>query len=362
MDWSLVPQDDPMQAVRIRRLLMASAASAVVVAVTGVGAWLHFVPYTTFCRLTAIVAILVAGFYTCLRSGLNLRMSDPSLTVPMMVAAGLAISVVQVDAGEAREDLMLLYPVAFMFGVFRLTRRELVAMALLFSAFFALAIGISVWSYRMAADLNHEFFRVGFLTAVLLWFAYVGGNISALRRRLRLANNELKIAFDRVEALANHDALTGAYSRRHLMALLEREGKRAERGSALSICMMDIDHFKSINDTYGHAAGDEVLKCFSAAVQSALRALDLLGRYGGEEFVVALSQAPGGQAVLVAERIREQIAQSMVTGLPAGKRITVSIGVAQHRAPDPIESTIARADAALYQAKSAGRDRVVLAD
>jgi diguanylate cyclase (GGDEF)-like protein len=362
MDWSLLPKDNPVQSVRIRRMLMASVASAMVVALTWVGAWLNFVPYSTFWRFAAIVSMLVVGFYVCFRSGLNLRLSDPSLTIPMIVAAGLTISVVQVDAGQAREDLMLLYPVAYMFGVFRLTQRELVAMALLFPAFFAVATGVSVWSDRMTADINHEIFRVGFLTVVLVWFAYVGGNISALRRRLRLANGELKVAFDRVEALANHDTLTGAYSRRHVMTLLGLEAKRAERGSVLSICMVDIDHFKSINDSYGHGAGDEALKCFSATVQSALRALDLLGRYGGEEFIVGLSQAPGAQAVRVAERIREMVAQSTIPCLPAEKRITVSIGVAEHRAPDHIEQTIARADAALYQAKSAGRNRVVLAD
>ncbi len=362
MDWSLLPKDNPVQSVRIRRMLMASVASAMVVALTGVGAWLNFVPYSTFWRLAAIVSMLVAGFYACFRSGLNLRLSDPSLTLPMMVAAGLTISFVQANAGEARDDLMLLYPVAFMFGVFHLARRALVVMALLFSAFYAVAMGASVWPYRMAADMRYEIFRVGFLAVVLVWFAYVGGNISALRQRLRRTNDELKIAFDRVEVLANHDGLTGAYGRRHLMALLKREGERAERGTALSICMMDIDHFKSINDTYGHGAGDEVIKYFCATIQSALRAVDLLGRYGGEEFVVGLSQAPGAPAVLVAERIRERVAQSTIPCLPAEKRITVSIGVAEHRAPDLIEHTIARADAALYQAKVAGRNRVVLAD
>ena len=361
MNWSLLPKDDPMQALRIRRMLMASAASAMAVALTGVGAWQQLLPYSTFWRLAAIVLVLVAGFYACFRSGLNLRLSDPSLTLPMMAAAGLTISVVQVDAGQARDDLMLLYPVAFMFGIFRLTTRELVGVALLYSTLFAVATGYALWSYRMAADFPHEFFRAGLLTAILVWFAYIGGNISVLRQRLRLANDELKIAFEKLEVLANHDALTGAYGRRHLMALLEQEGKRAERGSALSICMMDIDHFKSINDTYGHAAGDEVLKCFCATAQHALRPTDFLGRYGGEEFIVGLSQTPGAPAALVAERIRESIAQNTIPCLPAGKRITVSIGVAEHHPPNPIERTIARADAALYQAKSAGRNRVMMA-
>lgn len=362
MDWSLLPKDDPYQALRIRRMLLASAAATMLVALTGVGAWLDFVPDVTFWRLAVIVVLLVGGFYACFRSGLNLRMPDPSLTAPMLVASGMAISIVQADAGEARSVLMLLYPVAFMFGVFRLRRWELVVMAVLFSVFYAVAIAASVWSYRMALDLRHEIFRVGFLTVVLMWFAYIGGNISAMRQRLRRANDELKIAFEKVETLANLDALTGVYSRRYLMALLEREGNRAERGSTLSIGMMDLDHFKSVNDSYGHACGDEVLKNFCVTAQGALREIDILGRYGGEEFVAVFPQTSGASAALVAERIRKLVAQSMVPCLRGEKQVTVSIGVAEHRSPDSVEHTLERADAAMFKAKSSGRNRVMLAD
>ena len=362
MTWSLLPENDPLQALRIRRMAMASLASAIVVALTGVGAWLHFVPDVTFWRLAALVLFFVAGFYACFRSGLNLRLPDPSLTLPMMVAAGMTISVVQVDAGMGRDNLMLLYPVVFMFGVFRFSTRELIVVALLYSAFFAIATVASVWSYRMAMDLNHEIFRVCFLTAVLLWFAFIGGNISALRQQLRLANDELRIAVEKAEGLANHDALTGAYSRRYTMDLLEREGHRAKRGGGLSIGMLDIDHFKSINDSYGHAAGDEVLKGICAIIQSALRETDFLGRYGGEEFIVGFALTPAAPAALVAERIRKMIAESTMPCLPEGKHVTVSMGEAKHHVPDTIERTLARADAALYKAKAAGRNQVLVAD
>ena len=362
MTWSLLPENDPLQALRIRRMAMASLASVIVVALAGVGAWLHLVPYVTFWRLAALVLFFVAAFYAYFRSGLNLRLSDPSLTFPMLVAAGLTISVVQVDAGMARDNLMLLYPVAFMFGVFRFNTRVLIGVALLYSTFFAVATGASVWSYRMAMDLNHEIFRVCFLTAVLVWFAFVGGHISTLRQQLRLTNDELKIAIETAEGLANHDTLTGAYSRRYTMDLLEREGHRAKRGGALSIGMLDIDHFKSINDTYGHATGDEVLKGICAIIQSALRETDFLGRYGGEEFIVGFALTPAAPAALVAERIRKMIAESTMPCLPDSKHVTVSMGVARHRVPDTIERTLARADAALYKAKAAGRNQVLLAD
>ncbi len=360
MTWSLLPENDPQQALRIQRMALASLASLMMVALTGVGAWLHVVPAVTFWRLAALVAVFVAAFYACFRSGLNLRLSDPSLTLPMMVAAGMTISVVQVDAGVGRDNLMLLYPLVFMFGVFRFNTRELIVVALLYSIFFAIATAASVWSYRMAMEPNHEIFRVCFLSAVLVWFAFVGGNISALRQQLILTNDELKIAVKKAESLANHDALTGACSRRYVMNLLEREGYRAKRGNALSIGMLDLDHFKSINDSYGHATGDEVLKRICAIIQGALRETDFLGRYGGEEFILGFAQTPAAPAALVAERIRKVIAES--TMLPDGKHVTVSIGVAGHHVPQTIEHTLARADAALYKAKAAGRNQVLLAD
>lgn len=342
----------------MRRWASASLASLVLIALVGLGAWMHFVPEVTFWRFTITLLALITGFYGCLRSGLNLRFADPSLTLPMVLAAGVTISIVQMDAGEARDDLMLLYPVAFLFGVYRYNTRVLIAIALLYSAFFALATLASIWSYRMALNLHHEFFRMGFLPLTLVSFAFIGGHISNLRRRLSQSNDELKAAFKRVEALANHDALTGAYSRRHTMALLEREALRTERGHTLCICMMDIDHFKSINDSHGHAAGDEALKSVCAATQTALRDIDFLGRFGGEEFVVALTQTSLQGATLAAERIRTLIAGSSIKGLPVGKQVTVSIGVAEHHANDTLDATLARADAALYQAKAAGRNRV----
>lgn len=362
MDWSLVPKGDQLQAIRIRRMLIASATSAVAVALIGVAAWLDYVPYSAAAHFASIVVILVAGFYACLRSGLNLRFSDPSLTVPMLVAAGLTLSLVAFEADEARGDLMLLYPVAFIFGVFRLTTRQLLGVALFLSVAFAVATGAALRFHAGAADLRYELFRVGFLTTILVCFAFIGGHISALRRKLRRSNEELKSAVNAINSLANRDALTGVANRWQLMELLQRECKRAERGGGLCVCMTDLDHFKSVNDTYGHAAGDEVLKSYCATVNGALRATDLIGRYGGEEFIVALSQTPKAQAGPVVERIRKLAAESTVGGLPEDKRITVSIGVAEHRPRDSIETTIARADAALYQAKSGGRNRVVFAD
>ena len=165
------------------------------------------------------------------------------------------------------------------------------------------------------------------------------------------------------------DVLTGWNNRRYLTVRLGEELARARRERTGLVCLMlDIDHFKRVNDTWGHAAGDVVLKELAHRIESQVRASDVAARYGGEEFVVLLPDTNVEAAEKLAERIREEIAASPI-GLPSGESITItaSIGIAEVApAPDARDlktlgdSLIARADVALYAAKSAGRDRVMV--
>ncbi len=160
---------------------------------------------------------------------------------------------------------------------------------------------------------------------------------------------------------AQTDALTGCANRRHFLASLEQEGERGRRyGLATSLLSLDIDHFKRVNDTWGHAAGDEVLKHFAAIVQAQLRQADVLGRLGGEEFSVLLPHASAADAAQVAERIRAAVEASPASFAGHAIPITVSLGGAAVTREDPVssEQLLARADAALYEAKHAGRNRV----
>lgn len=165
------------------------------------------------------------------------------------------------------------------------------------------------------------------------------------------------------------DALTGWNNRRYLAVRLGEELARARRDQTRLVCLMlDVDHFKRVNDTYGHAAGDAVLRELAQRIDSQVRASDVAARYGGEEFVVLLPDTNVEAAQCLAERIRGEIAGSPI-GLPCGEsiRITASIGIAEVaplRADTDLktlgDSLIARADVALYAAKSAGRDRVIV--
>jgi tRNA (guanine-N(7)-)-methyltransferase len=159
-----------------------------------------------------------------------------------------------------------------------------------------------------------------------------------------------------LEHLATHDSLTGALNRRALIEAAELELARCRRNHGImALLMIDLDHFKAINDTHGHPVGDRVLVDFVARVKNLLRQPDRFGRFGGEEFVALLPETPLNEARLVAERLRAMI-EANTADLP---RCTVSIGVSVSRLDDAgLDNIITRADAALYQAKRAGRNRV----
>jgi diguanylate cyclase (GGDEF)-like protein/PAS domain S-box-containing protein len=183
---------------------------------------------------------------------------------------------------------------------------------------------------------------------------------------LRCANLELERNRAYLERLATRDELTGLYNRRELMRLLHDEVERAQRyNRPAALMMLDLDHFKRINDTYGHPAGDEVLRRVGQCLLAEVRQVDRAARYGGEELAIILPETPAADAMLVAERIRRAIAALVIeVPAPAGGiervRVTASVGVASVHADCTVDSLLRAADHALYAAKRGGRDRVVL--
>ena len=163
------------------------------------------------------------------------------------------------------------------------------------------------------------------------------------------------------EARAATDALTGLPNRRYFDEFCGLLARRRRAGDAVGVLMIDVDRFKVLNDTYGHHAGDEVLRSIGAAVVAAVREDDVPARYGGEEFVVLLRNPTPEVALEVGERVRKAVGRMDLSrlGIPA---VSVSVGVAvAHVADQPVAEIVAEADRALYRAKRAGRDRVVAA-
>jgi diguanylate cyclase (GGDEF)-like protein len=176
---------------------------------------------------------------------------------------------------------------------------------------------------------------------------------------LQKANSAMALLAARLETAANTDSLTGLVNRRRIMQHVEEYLSCREGPGHIAFLMIDVDHFKQVNDTYGHAAGDRVLAGVAGAISSNTRRPELCGRFGGEEFLVLLPRAPEALSVQVAEQIRREVAARVFPAGPDRLSVTVSIGVARDYAPDATADELLRAaDQMLYLAKHRGRDQV----
>ena len=196
----------------------------------------------------------------------------------------------------------------------------------------------------------HDYLKKPFEGAELI--ARIGGAV-----RIKRLQDELQLRNQQLDLLSRVDGLTGVYNRRHIDQQLEAAATRADRGGEpFAVLMMDIDHFKRVNDHEGHPAGDRILKEFARRVQTVVRAGDILGRWGGEEFVIIAPQTDVTSAVVLAERIRAEVGQRPFDLGGRGIHITVSIGLAAGVVTD--SQLVDRADRALYRSKTEGRNRV----
>ena len=299
-----------------------------------------------------ILTVFNIGLYFVYRTGLNKRFSDPSLTMLQMVIATLWTMVSVYYTYEARSLMLLPYLVVFVFGLFRLRVRQF-----LFLSVFAVISYIAVifLIYKTQPEFINpqmDLMNIVVLATVLPWFSLVGGYITNLRK-------EISKAFSTIERLAITDELTQVYNRRQMFTILENQKALVERGShQFSICIFDLDDFKKVNDTYGHAKGDIVLTAVAQAVKENLRDVDQIARYGGEEFIIILPDADIELAMVCAERVQKMVKKIRFEKLPEDFRVTLSAGVTEHKPAETIQDTMNRADVALYRAKTNGRDRV----
>jgi diguanylate cyclase (GGDEF)-like protein len=201
--------------------------------------------------------------------------------------------------------------------------------------------------------------EIGYLTEV---FNHMVAKLRQGRQELAAANEALLEKNKQLEELSITDSLTGLYNRSHLMETLAGEIARSRRHNrAFTLLIMDIDHFKGYNDTFGHLAGDEALRRTGLLLKESIRSCDYAARYGGEEFILILPETGAEDGVETAERIRNQLAEKEMGSDGNSSRVTVSVGVASFpRDGEDAHSLMKRADAALYEAKRRGRNRVVL--
>ena len=336
--------DRVAQEVRLRRFATAALTSLMV----GCLAWgyygLGYMDREAFFATAVLILGCIVGFYLVIRSGGNENLPDPSMTIPMIVASCTVNTFILYSVHSGRGAFLLIYVVSMLFGVFRLSTRELAGIA----GFVLISYGLVVWRLHAeapaAVDLSVEFLQWIVLACVVVWFSFMGGYISSLINRL---------------GQAEFDELTGAYTRRRIIEIFRHEKLRADRSAGpLSVCMLDIDRLKTVNDTLGHQGGDQHLKLVVSAVQQELRGIDYIGRYGGDEFLVIMTETPLRGALECAERIRHTLEKRASENGSHDLAATVSMGIAEYQPGESLTQTVGRADAALYAAKAGGRDRI----
>ncbi|HTH07975.1 MAG TPA: diguanylate cyclase [Acidovorax sp.] len=350
-----------------RRTLVGMALLALVLMACSAGVMLMIAAASSEVDAVAVqwwAAISVGGLMVMtafIRSGATAGLADPSLTVPQMVWTITSGAVAYVLAGDARGVVPSVLAMILFFGTFGLSVAEVIGIGIYALLAFACAV---------AATTRYNTGPFGYLDMAyaLMVLIVLGGSIALnlriqrIRARLREQREALAHALAVNRELATRDELTGLPNRRAMQDLMGLEHRRSVRsGRPMLLAQLDIDHFKRINDAHGHATGDRALQAFASVVRASVRDTDVLARWGGEEFVLLLSETRLDDARDLLERLRHAVAMMEIPHTDGALRMTVSIGVAVHLPGDTVDLTLERADQALYTAKSLGRNRIAVA-
>lgn len=350
---------DPAQRRAIRRLLLRIEIYAAVWALMLlVAAW----GFANMADVAFMIAFGTAGLapsYALLRAGWAPALVEPRFTFIQVMHGVSALVIGYWLLPFVRGGALQVLFVLLAFDMHRISARQLnIATA---TSIVALA---AVWlklrhDAPPGVELLEEALSIVMAALFVPVLAVVGRAVRAIHLRQVRQKTELADALAQLEFLARSDALTGAVNRRHMTTLLDDEARRQQRSCRpLTLAMIDIDWFKRINDSHGHAVGDRVLKEVIRCASAGLRQTDVLARWGGEEFLLLMPETTREQALLVADRLRQRVRANNWSQSAPGLQVSVSVGVGEHTPDATLAQTLERADSALYRAKQQGRDRV----
>ena len=296
-------------------------------------------------------------------TGFSDRFANPHLSIWQMLYA-VAVQLLGIVLALSISAFFLgIIFIIFAFGSFRLTLKKVLLVWLIVCA----AVGSVLLVFRggslvlMHPSLFESIIVWISFSFILLRCQFIG--YYAMRLRLNLVSKNVAISkhAEHAQDLATHDALTNALNRRAILPLIEENiGLTKRKSIPCSVAIIDIDHFKLINDRHGHLLGDEVLKELVVAINASIRVSDKLSRYGGEEFVLLMPATTSQEAFQVVERMRTYVESKNWEFLGVTLSVTVSAGLASVDAEDDLTTLLSKADTALFQAKNWGRNRVVL--
>ena len=309
----------------------------------------------SWCALAGVLT-----FYVMVRASSALGLKASMLAMLQSIFAIVCGVAAYAITGPLRGAVLMPLLVIIVFCVFSLRPRQ----TLLLGAFATAALGCTmVWmtrhnplAYPVRSEAMHFTLAALSIAAVTVLTAEIG----KLRARLKRQKEDLVTAIDTIRTLATVDELTSLANRRHMKDVLSFEERRQGGASQRAcIALIDIDHFKQVNDRYGHAAGDLVLCAFAEAASAGLRTADVFARWGGEEFLLMLPDSGIDEATLVLQRMAARVREVRLPEVDPTLRITFSCGVVARIGSEPFSETISRADKAMYLAKSSGRDQIV---
>lgn len=348
------------QQIILATTLTSMALYAVSLLMQWVCVWLGNASFGSAALLTGVTVVVQTLVYTALRSGWSQRFSDPALTMMQMLLALLTLSAAYLINPNIRAVLLMLGTVVLVFGALTLSPRHCKLLGWLALAIFGTAMMLGALMWPQAFPLSTELSHFAFTAAALPLTGHLAARLSGMRQALRQQKAELRAALDRVNLLATRDELTDLPNRRSMQDLMARDSPRLRRSDApMCIAVLDLDHFKAVNDRFGHGVGDKVLQTFAAESITVLREADTLARWGGEEFLLMLPDTPPVLALMVIQRLHEHMRNPATWASCGDARVTFSAGLAVHDPSEAFDQTLDRADRALYEAKRSGRDRCV---
>ena len=357
---SLIPVNDPYQALRLRRFLTAAVVYLGLIGLAGIYVAVDLMALTDWIRTTAAILIINGLLFGVLRSGRNEQLPDPSLTLIQMIAACLLTALVAFQVDGARGALLLILMALLMFGAFRLRIGDF----LLMGAFAVASYGLVIASLRHlrpdALELRAALLQLTAFAMTIACGALFVGYTGGLRRQLSSRQLELQRANEAVHELSIRDGLTGVHNRGEIVRLVSEECERAKRlDMSLTVAMLDLDRFKAVNRDHDHTTGDVILQRVAATLESGVRAVDAVGRYGGEEFLLVLpdTDLEGGRDT--AEALRRLCSKLAWRDLADDLRLSVSVGVASYRQGEGTDALIERARQCADHALDNGGDAVV---
>lgn len=301
------------------------------------------------------------AFFLLVRLGWSERLAprEPGLTEVQCIFALSCMAWAYAIMGATRGTMFGLVMLLFIFyGQFRLARAVFIRLTCFAILAFVVAMVAKAKASAGGVLAREEMVQFVYLLVLVLAAAYISFRQSSLRARLSQQRKDLAAALELNRRLAHMDSLTGVMNRRAMTKHLARAQRWVDRGSmTASVVLLDLDHFKRINDTHGHAVGDHVLRMFAQCLAAAGRSSDLVCRWGGEEFLWLLPGCRVDEALDAVGRLRTDLQRLNFEPVAPGLQPTLSAGVTQLAEGDTLELAIERSDRALYAAKQAGRDR-----